>query len=101
MEEYPLHSFTDRWFCHFDDDMYANIPNLMSALRSTGNESDDGVYFGRWPGEVVLDRLKKGIKVHVTCMYLMSVLPCTHTGNFNLYSRFQKTDFKNLEFWTM
>ena len=43
--------------------MYANIPNLMSALRQTGNESDDGVYFGRWPGDKVLDRLKKGIPV--------------------------------------
>ena len=52
-----------RWFCHFDDDMYANIPNLVLALSKTGNETDDGVYFGRWPGYVVLPRLRKGIKV--------------------------------------
>ena len=45
--------------------MYANIPNLMSALAKTGNETDDAVYFGRWPGYVVLSRLKNGIKVSV------------------------------------
>ena len=54
-----------RWFCHFDDDMYANIPTLVAALSKTGNKTDDGVYFGRWPGDVVLDRLKKGIKVYI------------------------------------
>ena len=43
--------------------MYVNIPNLMSALRQTGNESDDGVYFGRWPKERVHDKMKKGIQV--------------------------------------
>ena len=59
-------SFPFRWFCHFDDDMYVNIPKLTTALLNTGNASDDGVYFGRWPGEVVLDRLKNGIKVTMT-----------------------------------
>lgn len=48
--------------------MYANIPQLMSALRQSGNESDDGVYFGRWPGDIVLDRLKKGIPVNFGSM---------------------------------
>ena len=48
--------------------MYANIPNLMSALRQTGNESDDGVYFGRWPRDRVHDRVKKGMPVNFGSM---------------------------------
>ena len=62
-------SFPFRWFCHFDDDMYVNIPKLTAALLNTGNASDDSVYFGRWPGEVVpksLSRLYNGVKVAMT-----------------------------------
>ena len=47
-------SFNNRWFCHFDDDIYANIPVLIEALREAVNKSEDGgVYFGRWPKENV------------------------------------------------
>ena len=42
-----------RWYCHFDDDMYVNIPALVPALREEMNKSaDGGVYFGRWPEEM-------------------------------------------------
>ena len=55
--------FTYRWFCHFDDDMYANIPVLVPALREAMNKSaDGGVYFGRWPREKVLST-PKGLRV--------------------------------------
>ena len=71
--------FHSRWFCHFDDDVYANVPNLVSALAKTGNETDDSVYFGRWPGDVVLDRLKKGIRVRLLLNYYIAAtfLPAT------------------------
>ena len=44
--------YTIRWFCHVDDDMYINIPELVKALREALNKSKDGgVYLGRWPKE--------------------------------------------------
>lgn len=43
-----------RWYCHFDDDMYVNIPELVKALREAMDKSEDGgVYLGRWPKEVI------------------------------------------------
>lgn len=57
---------TDRWFCHFDDDLYVNVPVLVAALKKYRSESlSDGVYFGRWPGEVVGKPLKDGVKVSI------------------------------------
>ena len=44
--------YDSRWYCHFDDDMYVNIPALVKALREALNKSKDGgVYLGRWPKE--------------------------------------------------
>ncbi len=37
-----------RWYCHFDDDVYVNIPNLESLL-SEHDPIRDKVYLGRWP----------------------------------------------------
>ena len=43
-----------RWYCHFDDDMYVNIPALVKGLREALSKSaDGGVYYGRWPKENV------------------------------------------------
>jgi len=35
-----------RWFCHIDDDVYVNIPNLVKKLHSY-NPSDKR-YVGYW-----------------------------------------------------
>lgn len=35
-----------RWFCHFDDDIYVNIPALAELL-SQFNATEE-VYLGRW-----------------------------------------------------
>ena len=45
-----------RWFCHFDDDIYVNVPMLVSTL-SKYNPLKDKVYIGRWPREV--DKLSR------------------------------------------
>lgn len=37
-----------RWYCHFDDDVYVNIPVLMASL-SRYDPFQDHVYIGRWP----------------------------------------------------
>ena len=50
---------TCRWFCHFDDDIYVNVPKLVNALRESTNQSSDvDFYFGRWPIEMI--KLKNG-----------------------------------------
>jgi len=38
-----------QWFCHFDDDMFVNVPAL-SNLLSKYNPSDP-LYIGRWDKE--------------------------------------------------
>ena len=35
---------TFRWYCHFDDDVYVNVPVLMRTLR----EHKDKQYLGHW-----------------------------------------------------
>ena len=43
--------------------MYANIPVLVPALREAMSKSaDGGVYFGRWPGEMV-PNMPNGLRV--------------------------------------
>lgn len=37
-----------RWYCHFDDDVYVNIPELLSSLVAY-NPLQQRVYIGRWP----------------------------------------------------
>ena len=51
---HKLYTWIRRWYCHFDDDTYANIRNLVPALREAMIWSKDGgVYFGRWPKNMV------------------------------------------------
>lgn len=38
---------TYRWYCHFDDDEYVNVPVLMRTLRV----HKDKVYLGHWPSQ--------------------------------------------------
>ena len=42
--------FRYQWFCHFDDDMYVNVPALGRLLRQY--DPHKPYYIGRWPGEV-------------------------------------------------
>ena len=52
MDQLDVVPIVCRWYCHFDDDMYVNIPALVKALREALNKSEDGgVYIGRWPKE--------------------------------------------------
>lgn len=37
--------FRNRWFCHFDDDNYVNIPALVKTLQRFNFEED--VYLGK------------------------------------------------------
>lgn len=37
-----------RWYCHFDDDMYVNIPVLLSSLGEH-DPLQQRVYIGQWP----------------------------------------------------
>lgn len=37
-----------RWFCHFDDDVYVNVRELVSVLERY-TPSREPVYLGRWP----------------------------------------------------
>ena len=60
-----------RWYCHLDDDMYANVPVLVAALREAMNKSaDGGVYFGRWPEEK-LPKNHKGLRVGCNTQSIM------------------------------
>ena len=36
-----------RWFCHFDDDIFVNIPALVATLGQY-NPSEERRYFGKW-----------------------------------------------------
>ena len=37
--------FSFRWFCHFDDDNYVNVPTLVKTLRNFNPHKD--VYLGK------------------------------------------------------
>ena len=57
-----------RWFCHFDDDMYVNVPQLVDALHEftvkTSNKSGGDFYLGRWPIKAIVNpKLKNGYVV--------------------------------------
>lgn len=39
---------SSRWYCHFDDDVYVNIPGLISSL-ALHDPLKQRVYIGRWP----------------------------------------------------
>ena len=47
-----------RWYCHFDDDEYVNIPVLMRTLHV----HEDKLYLGYWPSN---SRWWRGRKVKV------------------------------------
>ena len=36
-----------RWFCHFDDDIYVNVPALVATLGKY-NPTEERWYLGRW-----------------------------------------------------
>ena len=36
-----------RWFCHFDDDIYVNVPALVAILGKY-NPTEERWYLGRW-----------------------------------------------------
>ena len=58
-----VHACTCRWYCHFDDDMYVNIKELVPALREGLRRSKDGgVYVGRFPNDTIRSNLN-GIRV--------------------------------------
>ena len=95
--------FHSRWFCHFDDDVYANVPNLVSALAKTGNETDDSVYFGSWPADMIKGRLKDGIRVRLllttSCYFFASDCPGL---SYILYPIITSSDYGHLYvFWTV
>ena len=47
----PLYfCFRYQWYCHFDDDMYVNIPALGKLLEQY--DPHQPYYIGRWPKEV-------------------------------------------------
>ena len=48
-----------RWFCHFDDDVYVNMRELVTLLRRY-DPSSEPIYLGRWP----LSRDKMVVRVH-------------------------------------
>ena len=37
-----------RWFCHFDDDIYVNIPRLVSMFQKY-NPTEEFRYIGNFP----------------------------------------------------
>lgn len=36
-----------RWYCHFDDDVYVNLPVLTKDLLLKYNPYDQSLYFGQ------------------------------------------------------
>jgi len=40
-----------KWFCHFDDDTYVNVPGLLSLLDKFN--PDGSVYVGRAPSKQI------------------------------------------------
>ena len=41
------HSY--QWFCHFDDDVYVNVPQLSKLLQQY--DPHQPYYLGKWPGK--------------------------------------------------
>ena len=42
---YLFFSFSFRWFCHFDDDNYVNVPTLVTTLQTFDPSRD--LYLGK------------------------------------------------------
>lgn len=43
--KHPFFFFPVRWFCHFDDDNYVNVPTLVKTLQNFNPHED--VYLGK------------------------------------------------------
>ena len=41
------HSY--QWFCHFDDDVYVNVPQLSKLLQQY--DPHQPYYIGKWPSK--------------------------------------------------
>ena len=44
---FVLHSY--QWYCHVDDDVYVNVPQLSHFLQQY--DSHKPYYLGKWPGK--------------------------------------------------
>ena len=66
-----------RWFCHFDDDVYVNVRELVSVL-DRHSPSSEPVYLGRWP----LSREKMEVcilYIHGVIILLYHIVPLWQT----------------------
>ena len=71
LPRYMYHSVAQyRWFCHFDDDVYVNVRELISVL-DRHNPSSEPVYLGRWP--LSREKMEVCIYVHGVILYHLLV----------------------------
>ena len=61
-----------RWFCHFDDDVYVNVP-MLTAILSTYNPSDENIYIGRGPKKRLYVPQRPKIFSHYVCKQHVAV----------------------------
>lgn len=65
-------SFFSRWFCHFDDDNYVNIPALVKKLREFDHRQD--WYLGKPSISEPLEILDRGDNIQVCVLNEMTNL---------------------------
>ena len=59
--------YSYQWFCHFDDDVYVNIPRLNQLLKNYSPHQP--LYIGKWHG-----KKNAQIPVRNLSFYLLSII---------------------------
>ena len=73
------------WFCHFDDDVYVNVPALVKFLEHY-NGKEDKHYFGHYPNQrrgkllkmkpSVLKAFPEHVRIHICYYTLYTLVHC-------------------------
>ena len=71
----------DRWYCHFDDDVYVNIPMLVTTLAEY-NPLREKVYIGRWPRPYKNLPLPRTKLHHVSVPFIVHVMRTAYSAGF-------------------
>ena len=62
-------SFSYQWFCHIDDDVYVNVPQLSHQLQQF--DPHKPYYIGKWPGMARKNQSFVNVSNHAIYMHLL------------------------------
>ena len=63
--------YSYQWFCHIDDDVYVNVPQLSHQLQQF--DPHKPYYIGKWPG---MARKNQSFVNVSNCVYIIMFTHC-------------------------